>query len=87
MLSLQRRSDGPVLVPGRMRGRARFARTELEAPEGDALSPLGGSHRGALLSGLRIVLPPAKLPMGLRATLNAPLQAPEPALTSTLPGD
>src|SRR5439155_1679442 len=37
MRALQRRGDGPVVVPGRLRGRAQLARVELEVPDGDAL--------------------------------------------------
>jgi hypothetical protein len=85
--ALQRRGDGPVVVPGRLRGRAHVARVELEVPAGDVLAPLAGPHRGVLLSGMRFVIAPARLPAGLTSTLRAPLRAPEPALVSTASGD
>jgi hypothetical protein len=85
--ALQRRGDGPVVVPGRLRGRAHLARVELEVPHDDVLAPLAGPHRGVLLTGMRFVIAPARLPSGLTSTLRAPLRAPEPALISTPPGD
>jgi hypothetical protein len=85
--ALQRRGDGPVVVPGRLRGRAHLARVELEAPDDDVLAPLAGPHRGVLLTGMRFVIAPARLPAGLASTLRAPLTAPEPALVSTRRGD
>jgi hypothetical protein len=87
MRALQRRADGPVVVPGRLRGRAHLARVVLEVPSDDELAPLAGAHRGLLLSGMRFVVAPARLPTGLTSTLRAPLRAPEPALVSTPPGD
>lgn len=88
--ALQRRSDGVVVVPGRLRGRARICRVEVEAVEGDApsgLTGLAGRHRGLLVSGLHLVVDPARRPAGLRATFRAPLRAAEPALTWGDPGD
>jgi hypothetical protein len=85
--ALQRRGDGLVVVPGRLRGRAHLARVEMEVPDDDPLAPLAGPHRGVLLTGMRFVIAPARLPAGLTSTLRAPLRAPEPALVSTPPGD
>lgn len=79
--SLQRRADGPVIVPGKLRGRGRMARVEVEVPEGDALAGMSGPHRGLVVSGMRLVIDPARQPVGHRATLLAPLRAPEPALS------
>jgi hypothetical protein len=85
--ALQRRGDGPVVVPGRLRGRMHLARVEMEVPDNDDLAPLAGPHRGVVLTGMRFVIGPARLPSGLASTLLAPLTAPEPALVSTPPGD
>ena len=91
--ALQRRADGPVSVMGRARGRGRVARVEIEVPEDDPLAGLAGRHRGLIVAGMRLVVHPARRPVGLTATLRAPLRAPEPALTwapqsqHTLTGD
>jgi hypothetical protein len=79
--SLQRRDDGPVVVPGRLRGRARSARVTVEVPDGDALARLAGSWRGMCVSSLRFLVKPARHPVGLTSSLLAPLRAPAPALT------
>jgi hypothetical protein len=81
MRALQRRGDGMVVVPGRMWGRARLSRVEVEVVDGDPLAGLTGRHPGLLVSGLHLVVDPARRPAGLTATLLAPLRAPEPALT------
>lgn len=78
---LQHRSDGPVVVPGRLRGRLRLAAVEFQAPEADPLAPLNGRHPGAHVAGLRMRVGPARHPVGLASTLRAPLRAPEPALS------
>lgn len=80
MRALQRRGDGPVVVPGRLLARAHLARVHVYAPADDALAPLAGRHRGLHLSGVRFVVRPARRPVGLASTLLAPLRAPEPAL-------
>jgi len=91
--SLQRRADGLVVVGGRVRGHARPARVEITAPDTDGLFGLSGWHRGMVLTGLRMVVDPARRPAGLTATLRAPLRAAEPALSwsrevqATLSGD
>ncbi len=79
--SLQRRADGLVVVGGHLRGHARPARVEITAPDDDGLAGLAGSHRGMVLSGVRMVVNPARRPAGLTATLRAPLRAAEPALS------
>ena len=91
--ALQRRADGLVSVRGYARGRGRVARVEVTAPEEDALAGLAGRHKGLVVSGMRLVVNPARRPVGLTATLRAPLRAPEPALSwgrqsqHTLTGD
>lgn len=78
--SLQRRADGPVLVPGRLRGLACLTRVELEVPEGDLLAPLAGRHPGTHVAGMRFRVRPARHPSGFVSSLRAPLRAPEPAM-------
>jgi hypothetical protein len=69
------------------------ARVDVEIPVDDPLAALAGRHRGLMVSGMRLVMSPARRPVGLTATLRAPLRAPEPALTwgsqgtHTIPGD
>jgi acetoacetate decarboxylase len=79
--ALQRRADGVVSVHGHAKGRGRVARVEVEVPEDDPLAGLAGRHRGLIVAGMRLVVNPARRPVGLTATLRAPLRAPEPALT------
>lgn len=87
LVALQRRSDGPVVVRGRIRGLARIAAVEIGIPSDDPLAGSAGTARGALVAGLRLVVNPARRPTGLTATLRAPLRAPEPALTWGPSGD
>lgn len=84
--ALQRRSDGPVVVPGRLRGWARIGRIEVDVPAGDALAPLSGRHPGVHVAGMQFLVRPARQPAGLTSTLRAPLRAPEPALSWGTPG-
>ncbi len=79
--ALQRRADGMVVVPGHLRGRARRASVEIDVHDDDPLAGLAGRHHGVLVSGLHLVVDPARRPWGLLATLRAPLTAPEPALS------
>ena len=79
--NLQRRADGPVVIPTRLRGKARRAKVEIALGENDPLVWLGGGHRGVLVAGAHFVLDPARLPAGLASTLRAPLTAPEPAMS------
>ena len=91
--ALQRRADGLVSVRGYARGRGRVARVEVSVPDDDPLAGLAGRHKGLTVSGMRLVVNPARRPVGLTATLRAPLRAPEPALSwgrqsqHTLTGD
>ena len=83
--ALQRRRDGPVVVPGRLRGLARLARVSVESPADDPLAAVAGEHRGGVVDSMRFVVRPARHPFGLTSTLRAPLTAPEPALSSSVP--
>ncbi len=91
--SVQRRSDGPVLLPRRFVGLVRLSRTtvvldahhEHDGVEGGPLSGLGGMHPGAVMSGVRILARPARHPAGLWSSLRAPLHAPEPAFARVAP--
>lgn len=74
--SLQERDDGPVVVPGRIAGMARFGPVIVEAPPGDELAWAAGRHRGCLVTGLQQVMREARHPVGLRSTLLAPQRAP-----------
>ncbi|MDQ1397491.1 MAG: hypothetical protein QOG64_2750 [Acidimicrobiaceae bacterium] len=82
MRSLQRRADGPVIVPGHGRGRARFGRLAVEAPQDDPLASLAGDHFGITVTGMRTLLRPARRPAGLFSSLRAPLWAAEPAMAA-----
>jgi hypothetical protein len=78
--NLQRRSDGPVVVPTRMRSLARRAEVELQLEEDDPLAGLTGVHRGLALSGMVVHRRPARRPLGVLSTFRAPLRAPEPGV-------
>lgn len=84
--SVQRRSDGPVVLPRRFLSLVRLARaTVLVADSADGhavegLHGLAGVHPGAVMAGARILARPARHPAGLWSSLRAPLAAPEPAL-------
>jgi hypothetical protein len=78
--ALQRRADGPVVVPGRLRGRAHLARVSVEVGAADdPLAPLVGEHRGVHVTSMRFVVRPARSPVGFTSSLRAPLRAPLPA--------
>jgi hypothetical protein len=85
---VQRRGDGPVVVPGSMRGW--LARADVEVDLADAAEAglwpgVEGDHRGLSLTGARFVVDVARLPHGLLSTLRAPLRAPEPGTASMHP--
>jgi hypothetical protein len=84
--ALQRRNDGPVVVPGRLRGLARLTRVQVHAPESDPMVSLAGSHPGVHVGGMRFTVRPARHPVGWASSLRAPLRAPEPALSLRTPG-
>lgn len=58
--SLQRRHDGPVAVSGRLTGWARPGRVTVRVPPGDPLAPLGGTHAGFVVTGMRLVIRPSR---------------------------
>ena len=80
--AVQRRADGPVVIPRRVRARGRFGRTVVDLPPEDRLADLAGPHPGVLLSGARFVVRPARRPAGILSSLRAPLTVPEPATAS-----
>lgn len=88
--TVQRRADGPVVIPRRVRGRGRWARATVEVRDdegrGDVegFDDVTGKHAGALLSGARFVVRPARRPAGVLSSLRAPLTVPEPATASSL---
>lgn len=78
--ALQRRADGPVVVPGHLRGRAHMTRVSVSVgADDDRLAPLVGSHRGVHVASMRLVVRPARSPVGFTSSLRAPLRAPLPA--------
>jgi hypothetical protein len=81
MRSVQRRGDGPVLVPRRVAAVGQFARGEVEVTADDPLAWLGGAHGGIVLSAARLVLRPARHPLGLLSSFRAPLKSAEPGLS------
>ena len=84
--SLQRRGDGPVVVPGRLRGRASLTTVRVTTGGGGGdLHDLGGAHPGVHVAGMRFLVRPARHPFGFTSSLRAPLRAPEPALFLTAP--
>lgn len=79
--TLQRRGDGPVVVPGQVRGKARWSWVSLEldeaapdgGPGGDSggLAPLAGRHPGVVIAGMQLVIREARTPAGIVATIRA----------------
>lgn len=76
--SVQRRADGPIVVPRRFLALVRLSRTVVSAGP-SFLDGVGGSHPGAVMSGVRIVARPARHPTGIWSTLRAPRPAMDPA--------
>lgn len=89
--SVQRRADGPVVLPRRFLSLVRLARTTVTVADdadghaGIGFHGLAGTHPGTVLAGARILARPARHPFGLWSSLRAPLVAPEPALASLAP--
>lgn len=79
--SVQRRGDGPVVVPRRLVALGRLGRARVEVPADDELAWLAGPHRGAVLSAARVVMRPARHPLGLLSSFRAPSRAVEPGLS------
>lgn len=78
--ALQQRGEEPVVVPGRLRGLARFARVEVEVEDADdELVALAGRHPGAAVRGMQLVVrecrTPATVVVGLRAAPRVPKAA------------
>ena len=90
MRSVQRRSDGPVVLPRRLWCLMRLARTTVEVAEPlneqeIDLDWLAGPHPGAMLNHMRIVAGLARHPTGALSSLRAPLvprTSAEPALSA-----
>ena|GEM_PF-1308485 len=78
--SLQQRSDGPVVVPSRLRAMARKTVIDVEMADDDPLVSLSGRRGGFVLSGMLLRRHPARHPLGMFATLRAPLGSPEPGV-------
>lgn len=79
--ALQQRGDGPVFVPGRLRGLARFASVEVEVADGaDDLAPLAGRHPGAAVRGMQLVIREARSPAMLVPALRAAPRVPKAAV-------
>jgi hypothetical protein len=76
---LQHRGDGPVVVPTRMRGRARRARVEIAVATDDSLAFLNGEHGGLVISGVTTKMQPARVPAGHLWSSRAPAAAPDVA--------
>lgn len=80
--SVQRRGDGPVLVPRRLTALARYARCSVEVPaEDEELGWLAGPHGGVALAAARLVMRPARHPLGVLSSFRAPSRAAEPGLS------
>ena len=79
--SVQRRGDGPVVVPRRLAAVVRFARGTVTVPDDDPLAWSAGPHGAVVLSGARVVVRPARHPLGLLSSFRAPLRAAEPGLS------
>jgi hypothetical protein len=79
---IQRRGDASVLLPRRMAGLLRLARAEVSVPVDDEeLGPLAGVHRGAVVASARLLLRPARQPVGALSSFRAPLREVEPGLS------
>lgn len=80
--SVQRRADGPIVLPRSFLALTRLARVTVSVDDAvDAdLAALAGPHAGAVMAGVRIVARPARHPTGFLSSLRAPLRAVEPAM-------
>lgn len=95
--SIQRRADGPVVLPRRSAALTRLARVVVSGPDvgagsdlqagagTDLAATLGGVHPGLVMAGLRIVAHPARQPIGFLSSLRAPLDVVEPAMAVPAP--
>ncbi len=80
--SVQRRADGPIVLPRSFLALTRLARVVVSVEEGvdEELAALAGPHPGAVMAGVRIVARPARHPTGFLSSLRAPLHVVEPAM-------
>lgn len=80
--SVQRRADGPVVLPRSFLALTRMARVvvSVDDPADNLMAALAGSHPGAVMAGVRIVARPARRPTGFLSSLRAPLRVVEPAM-------
>ena len=76
---LQRRSDGPVTIPTRLKALVRFTKVECSLPLDDPLAAMNGRHLGLTLANLVVRRAPARRRRGMGG-LRAPARAPEPGL-------
>jgi hypothetical protein len=72
---VQRRADGPVVVPTRVRGRARSADAEVIVPDEDERAPLAGRRRAVVITGMAMKLLVARRPAGSLWSALAPSPA------------
>jgi hypothetical protein len=80
--TVQRRTDGPVVVPARLRAIARKCTVKIAMPVGDPLFGLTGPHHGYVLSGMVLKRKTARKALGLFSTLRAPSLGPEPGIAN-----
>jgi hypothetical protein len=80
---LQHRADGAVVVPTRLRGRARFATVRVAVPDAgdDEWARVDGEHRGVMVSGAAFELRVARRPAGRVWSALAPSPSAEPEAT------
>ena len=83
--ALQRRADGPVLVPRLLFAANHPAHVEITVPDDDELAWLAGGHKGALMAGMHVVTRPARTRAALLRSMRAPGWVPEPALLRLAP--
>jgi hypothetical protein len=77
---LQRRLDGRVVVPARVRGMGRLAAIEVDA--GPALASISGTHRGAVLASPHIAIGTARRPVGVVRGLVPTFRPPDPGVAA-----
>lgn len=79
--ALQQRGDGPVLVPGRLRGFARLAGVDVSVGgREDDLAPLAGRHPGACVRGMQLVIREERTPGLVVPALRAAPRVPKAAV-------
>ncbi|MBA3653041.1 MAG: hypothetical protein H0W70_02480 [Actinobacteria bacterium] len=83
---LQHRGDGPVVVPTRLRGKARRAAVDVVVPSDDELASLAGEHRGVVITGVAVQLRPARVPAGQMWSARAPSPSPDTAMVRSRRG-